>query len=81
MVMQSAYMTLERYKISRVFFVKTNQDDCTVLPIPVALDAKATEEDEEEKSAGVVPVAEEKKMEVVISPVEVIIISTFKNTF
>ncbi|XP_072946560.1 apolipoprotein D-like [Epargyreus clarus] len=73
MVMQYAYAALERYKISRTFFVKTNQDDCTVLPIPVALDGKASEdnnEDEDAKSAVVVPVVEEKKSEVLVPSVE-----------
>lgn len=36
MVMQSAYAVLERFKISRTFFVKTNQADCSILPNPAA---------------------------------------------
>ncbi|XP_050344001.1 apolipoprotein D-like [Nymphalis io] len=36
MVMQSAYAALERYKISRTFFVRTNQADCSILPNPAA---------------------------------------------
>ncbi|CAD0194610.1 unnamed protein product [Chrysodeixis includens] len=35
-VMQNAYAVLDRYKISRTFFLKTNQADCTVLPEPAA---------------------------------------------
>lgn len=45
-VMQNAYAVLDRYKISRTFFLKTNQADCTVLPEPAAaseLDAKSTD--------------------------------------
>lgn len=43
MVMQMAYTVLDRYKISRAFFVKTNQADCYILPSPVAdpLDIKS----------------------------------------
>ncbi|XP_045775390.1 apolipoprotein D-like [Maniola jurtina] len=36
MVMQFAYGVLDRYHISRTFFVKTNQADCNVLPSPAA---------------------------------------------
>nr|XP_021200366.2 apolipoprotein D isoform X2 [Helicoverpa armigera] len=45
-VMQNAYAVLDRYKISRTFFLKTNQADCTVLPEPAAaseLDAKSAD--------------------------------------
>lgn len=35
-VMQKAYTVLERYRISRTFFVKTNQADCYIIPSPVA---------------------------------------------
>ncbi|XP_052748798.1 uncharacterized protein LOC113518406 [Galleria mellonella] len=35
-VMQRAYAVLDKYKISRAFFVKTSQADCTVLPDPAA---------------------------------------------
>lgn len=34
--MQNAYAVLDRYKISRTFFQKTNQADCTILPAPAA---------------------------------------------
>lgn len=34
-VMQAAYGVLDKYKISRTFFVKTNQADCGILPLPV----------------------------------------------
>ncbi|XP_032529061.2 apolipoprotein D-like [Danaus plexippus] len=52
MVLQSAYSALERFRISRTFFVKTDQADCNVLPdiaadpsllkstIEVSIDAK-----------------------------------------
>ncbi|CAH2233437.1 apolipoprotein D-like [Pararge aegeria] len=36
LVMQYAYSVLDRYHISRTFFVKTNQADCNVLPSPAA---------------------------------------------
>ncbi|CAH2989683.1 unnamed protein product [Chilo suppressalis] len=36
LIMQKAYAALDRFKISRAFFVKTNQADCTVLPDPIA---------------------------------------------
>ncbi|XP_053614712.1 apolipoprotein D-like isoform X1 [Plodia interpunctella] len=36
-VMQMAYAVLDKYKISRAFFVKTSQADCTILPDPAAL--------------------------------------------
>ncbi|KAJ8736579.1 hypothetical protein PYW08_007235 [Mythimna loreyi] len=44
-VMQNAYAVLDRYKISRTFFLKTNQADCTVLPEPAAamMDAKSAD--------------------------------------
>lgn len=45
-VMQAAYGVLDKYKISRAFFVKTNQADCNILPSPV--------ESPESKSAVVV---------------------------
>ncbi|XP_063357748.1 apolipoprotein D-like [Cydia amplana] len=35
-IMQSAYGVLDRFKISRAFFLKTNQADCNVLPDPAA---------------------------------------------
>ncbi|XP_063548914.1 uncharacterized protein LOC134756051 [Cydia strobilella] len=35
-IMQSAYGVLDRFKISRAFFVKTNQADCNVFPDPAA---------------------------------------------
>ncbi|XP_059055022.1 apolipoprotein D-like [Achroia grisella] len=35
-IMQRAYAVLDKYKISRAFFVKTSQADCTVLPDPAA---------------------------------------------
>lgn len=55
-VMQAAYGVLDRYKISRTFFVKTPQADCSILPIPASgPDQKNVEVVMEEKSAGVVP--------------------------
>lgn len=35
-VMQNAYAVLDKFKISRTFFQKTNQADCTILPAPAA---------------------------------------------
>ncbi|XP_026732157.1 apolipoprotein D-like [Trichoplusia ni] len=62
-VMQNAYAVLDRYKISRTFFLKTNQADCTVLPEPAAaseLGAKSSD----------VPVDAEQPVKVVEQPVE-----------
>lgn len=62
--MQNAYAVLDRYKISRTFFLKTNQADCTVLPEPAAaseLGAKSSD----------VPVDAEQPVKVVEQPVEV----------
>lgn len=55
-VMQNAYAVLDRYKISRTFFVKTNQADCTILPDPAAVPAERSGDVvvDEAKSAGVV---------------------------
>lgn len=56
--MQAAYGVLDRFKISRTFFVKTNQADCTILPDPAAkedLEYKQANVDVQEKSVGVVP--------------------------
>ncbi|CAF4863578.1 unnamed protein product [Pieris macdunnoughi] len=36
LLMQNAYGVLDRFKISRTFFVKTNQADCNILPQPAA---------------------------------------------
>ncbi|XP_023950161.2 apolipoprotein D [Bicyclus anynana] len=36
LVMQYAYSVLDRYRISRTFFVKTSQADCNLLPSPAA---------------------------------------------
>lgn len=57
-VMQAAYGVLDRFKISRTFFVKTNQADCTILPDPAAkeeIEYKRANVDVQVKSAGVVP--------------------------
>ncbi|XP_047985096.1 apolipoprotein D-like isoform X1 [Leguminivora glycinivorella] len=35
-IMQAAYGVLDRFKISRAFFLKTNQADCNVFPDPAA---------------------------------------------
>ncbi|CAH0695000.1 unnamed protein product [Spodoptera exigua] len=62
-VMQNAYAVLDRFKISRTFFLKTNQADCTILPEPAAVS--------ELKNADVPVVAEEvEKEKVVEQPVE-----------
>ena len=65
--MQNAYAVLDRYKISRTFFLKTNQADCTVLPEPAAaseLDGKNADEPVPEE----VPAEKAKEVE---QPVEV----------
>ncbi|XP_063835695.1 apolipoprotein D-like [Ostrinia nubilalis] len=72
MTMQKAYAVLDRFKISRAFFVKTNQADCTVLPDPIA-DPNYEEGkkiDVIEKSAGVI-VDNVKKVE---NPVEKVVV-------
>ncbi|XP_075969100.1 apolipoprotein D-like [Anticarsia gemmatalis] len=56
-VMQNAYAVLDRYKISRTFFQKTNQADCTILPAPAATS-------ELSKSADVVEPVEVQEKEV-----------------
>ncbi|KAL0851484.1 hypothetical protein ABMA28_007280 [Loxostege sticticalis] len=66
MTMQKAYAVLDRFKISRAFFVKTNQADCTILPDPIA-DPNYEEEKKldrvQEKSAGVIVDDEVKKVD------------------
>ncbi|KAJ0182734.1 hypothetical protein K1T71_002103 [Dendrolimus kikuchii] len=54
--MQNAYNVLDRFKISRTFFIKTNQADCTILPEPAAvpLEAKAVVPDVDSKEDVVV---------------------------
>ncbi|KAG6456754.1 apolipoprotein D [Manduca sexta] len=61
--MQKAYAVLDMFKISRTFFVKTSQADCTILPKPAAAPGvkSAVEQDEEELTS-------EKKVEM---PIEV----------
>lgn len=63
-IMQNAYAVLDRYKISRTFFQKTNQADCTVLPAPAAAG------DIEAKNADVVVPAEVPEVKEVEPPVE-----------
>ncbi|XP_038207556.1 apolipoprotein D-like [Zerene cesonia] len=63
MIMQSAYGVLDKYKISRTFFVKTNQADCHILPRPAAepmLDLLKSSDDVEGKNAAVPEVVVEK---------------------
>ncbi|XP_041975401.1 apolipoprotein D-like isoform X2 [Aricia agestis] len=62
MVMQYAYAALDRYKISRTFFVKTNQADCNVLPLPAAT---ALQSDEFVVDLKKSPITEEAKEDVV----------------
>ncbi|XP_049874015.1 apolipoprotein D-like isoform X2 [Pectinophora gossypiella] len=66
--MQAAYGVLDRFKISRTFFVKTNQADCNILPDPAAKEqeGKHANVEVEEKSA-MVPEVPEKVIE---QPVE-----------
>lgn len=55
--MQAAYGVLDRFKISRTFFVKTNQADCTILPDPAAkeeIEYKRANVDVQVKSADAV---------------------------
>ncbi|CAH2102875.1 unnamed protein product [Euphydryas editha] len=70
MVMQSAYAVLERFRISRTFFVKTNQADCSILPSPAAdpmeIKNNAIEVIVDAKNAPVAKIAAEE-----IPPVEV----------
>lgn len=79
--MQAAYGVLDRFKISRTFFVKTNQADCTILPDPAAKDDieyKRANVDVQEKSVGVVPdVAVDK---VVDPPIEVREINIYNSS-
>ncbi|KAG7310786.1 hypothetical protein JYU34_003607 [Plutella xylostella] len=73
-VMQAAYGVLDKYKISRAFFVKTNQADCNILPSPVeSPESKSAVvvDDVVAKNAAVLPdvVVPEKVAEVVAEPV------------
>lgn len=68
--MQGAYNVLDRYKISRTFFVKTNQADCTILPDPAASPVERSDvEVEEAKSAVVVEKVEAVPVEVNFGPI------------
>lgn len=60
--MTQAYNVLDRYKISRTFFVKTNQADCTILPDPAAV-PPVERSNVEEKSA----VVKDEKVEVSVT--------------
>ncbi|KOB74934.1 32 kDa apolipoprotein [Operophtera brumata] len=72
-IMQGAYNVLDKFKISRTFFVKTNQADCTILPDPAASPVERAGDDdvEESKSEIVVEKVEvvEKNVEAVVKPV------------
>lgn len=46
-VLQSAYGVLDRYRISRTFFVKTDQKDCDTLPPPTEAEQTRTDNAEE----------------------------------
>ncbi|KAL4721555.1 hypothetical protein ACJJTC_012347 [Scirpophaga incertulas] len=70
LIMQKAYAVLDRFKISRAFFVKTNQADCTVLPDPIAdpnYDESQKSLPSNEKSVGSIVVGEKN---VAAAPVE-----------
>lgn len=75
-VMQAAYGVLDRNKISRTFFVKTNQADCNILPDPATKtpvegkNVPVVDVVVEEKSVGVVP---DPVVKLVEKPVEVIV--------
>lgn len=56
-VMQQAYGILDKYRISRTFFVKSEQKDCESLPPPVEADlTKGGEEKSMEKKESAPPV-------------------------
>ncbi|XP_076303411.1 apolipoprotein D-like [Lasioglossum baleicum] len=50
---QKAYSVLDKYKISRTFFVKTDQDDCAYLDVTASKPEEAPEE-EAQKNSGFV---------------------------
>lgn len=55
-VMQQAYGILDKYRISRTFFVKSEQKDCESLPPPVEADlTKGGEEKSIEKNESAPP--------------------------
>ncbi|XP_050680690.1 apolipoprotein D-like [Leptidea sinapis] len=56
-VLQSAYAVLDKYKLSRTFFVKTNQGDCNILPEPAA-EPMIKSEEVDAKNAPIVPEAD-----------------------
>ncbi|XP_076381009.1 apolipoprotein D-like [Megalopta genalis] len=59
-IVQKAYSVLDKYKISRIFFVKTNQDDCVYLATTTtkpdeAPEAEQPQKDTENVRSAVVP--------------------------
>ncbi|CAK1601710.1 unnamed protein product [Parnassius mnemosyne] len=68
LTLQKAYAALEKFKVSRAFFVKTNQADCYILPEPAAY-AEFKEAGISEisgKHASMVPVPSASKTEAVV---------------
>lgn len=53
-VLQRAYGILDRFRISRTFFVKSDQGNCDTMPAPI--EAEQTKGKEETKSANPLPV-------------------------
>lgn len=50
LVLQRAYGVLDKFKISRAFFVKTNQEDCTIQSAPIeAVDPTPSSDPEDQK--------------------------------
>lgn len=73
-ILQAAYGVLDKYKMNRSFFVKSDQDDCEILPpIQEAIDPtepSATKNKESEKTENVtenVTIIPEEKTEFNIS--------------
>ncbi|CAG4986206.1 unnamed protein product [Parnassius apollo] len=68
LTLQKAYAALDKFKVSRAFFVKTNQADCYVLPEPAAYpEAKEAGISEiSGKHASMVPVASASKTETIV---------------
>jgi len=76
-ILQAAYGVLDKYKMNRSFFVKSDQDDCEILPpIQEAIDpteSSATKNKESEKTENItenVTIIPEEKTEFNISSTE-----------
>lgn len=55
LILQRAYGVLDKFKISRAFFVKTNQEDCSIQPAPIeAIDpTPPSDEDSQKVKSGI----------------------------